>query len=543
MLSPRPATPFHSTSFLPIADQARAERVLGVERAVPVYTRHIAFAFRGRTYDVFAMALDIRQGTYAIPRGGIDIDRMLAKQAGVGVGDHLVVLGRSLHIVHVHSGGNSIFQTAFLNAADARALYGIDDLTSFFLVNVKHGADPAAVARRLDRALPRTATYTSEQFAHSFADRVNAGFLAVVGVLVGIGLVVGGAVIALTTYTATAEKAKEFGVLKAIGASGGFPLRDRAAPEPRRRRDRGDARHRSIRRGRESRQARRPRVHHGADAARRRRRLRSRPCDSRRRVVHPRASDRPHRPGGGIPPMTGLLLITTGLTKDFGSGTTSVRAVDHVDLAVGAGELALIMGPSGSGKTTLLSMVGGLLRPSEGQVTIAGVDLTTLTRRDLTQLRRDSIGFVFQTFNLLESLNALENVEIALNLAGIKGVAARERARRLLTDAGLEARLAFRAGDLSGGERQRVAIARSLANAPQLLLADEPTANLDSKHGREVMHLLRDLTAAGDRAAVSHDPRLEQIADRVLWLEDGRLKESPSVERPLARVDHGFLGV
>ena len=222
MLSPRPATPFHSTSFLPIADQARAERVLGVERAVPVYTRHIAFAFRGRTYDVFAMALDIRQGTYAIPRGGIDIDRMLAKQAGVGVGDHLVVLGRSLHIVHVHSGGNSIFQTAFLNAADARALYGIDDLTSFFLVNLKHGADPAAVARRLDRALPRTATYTSEQFAHSFADRVNAGFLAVVGVLVGIGLVVGGAVIALTTYTATAEKAKEFGVLKAIGASGGF---------------------------------------------------------------------------------------------------------------------------------------------------------------------------------------------------------------------------------------------------------------------------------------------------------------------------------
>ena len=200
--------------------------------------------------------------------------------------------------------------------------------------------------------------------------------------------------------------------------------------------------------------------------------------------------------------MTGPLLITTGLTKDFGSGTTSVRAVDHVDLAVGAGELALIMGPSGSGKTTLLSMDGGLLRPSEGQVTIAGVDLTTLTRRDLTQLRRDSIGFVFQTFNLLQSLNALENVEIALNLAGIKGVAARERARRLLTDAGLEARLAFRAGDLSGGERQRVAIARSLANAPQLLLADEPTANLDSKHGREVMHLLRDLTAAGDRAAV-----------------------------------------
>ena len=237
--------------------------------------------------------------------------------------------------------------------------------------------------------------------------------------------------------------------------------------------------------------------------------------------------------------MTAALLTTTALTKVYGSGPTQVCAVDHVDLAVRAGELALIMGPSGSGKTTLLSMVGGLLRPTEGRVTVAGADLTTLTRRELTELRRDSIGFVFQTFNLLESLNALENVEIALNLAGVKGALARERARRLLVDAGLEARLDFRARDLSGGERQRVAIARSLANAPKVLLADEPTANLDSKHGREVMRLLRDLTAGGDRAAVvvSHDRRLERIADRVLWLEDGRLKESPSVEHSLALLD------
>jgi putative ABC transport system permease protein len=128
-------------------------------------------------------------------------------------------------VVHIHSGGNSIFQTAFLNAADARALYGIDNLTSFFLVDLKPAADPALVARRLGRALPRTATYTSYQFAHNFADRVNAGFLAVVGVLVGIGLVVGGAVIALTTYTATVEKARDFGVLKAVGASGSFVYR------------------------------------------------------------------------------------------------------------------------------------------------------------------------------------------------------------------------------------------------------------------------------------------------------------------------------
>jgi ABC-type transport system, involved in lipoprotein release, permease component len=220
----QPATsdPFHSTSFLPLADGARASRVAGVRAAIPVYTRHIAFDVRGRTFDVFTMAVDVAHGAYAIPRGGIDIDRMLAQQAGLGVGDRFDVLGRTLRVVHVHSGGNSIFQTAFLNATDARALFGIDGLTSFFLLDLRPGADPRAVAGRVVRALPGTETHTGAQFARSFADRVNAGFLAVVGVLVGIGFVVGGAVIALTTYTATVEKAQEFGVLKAIGASGRF---------------------------------------------------------------------------------------------------------------------------------------------------------------------------------------------------------------------------------------------------------------------------------------------------------------------------------
>jgi ABC-type antimicrobial peptide transport system, ATPase component len=234
--------------------------------------------------------------------------------------------------------------------------------------------------------------------------------------------------------------------------------------------------------------------------------------------------------------MTATLLSTEALTKVYGSGRTIVRAVDHVDLSVDPGELVLVMGPSGSGKTTLLSMIGGLLRPTDGRIWIGGVELAALRRRELTQVRRESIGFVFQTFNLLESLNALENVEIALNIAGVKGADAQRRARKLLVDAGLEARLDFRVGELSGGERQRVAIARSLANEPQLLLADEPTANLDSKHGREVMQMLRDLTKHRNRAAVvvSHDPRLEVIADRVLWLEDGRITGSPPEEEPLA---------
>jgi putative ABC transport system ATP-binding protein len=219
------------------------------------------------------------------------------------------------------------------------------------------------------------------------------------------------------------------------------------------------------------------------------------------------------------------LLQVEELTKVFGSGRTLVRAVDNVSFQTHAGEITLIMGPSGSGKTTLLTMIGALLRPNAGRVLIAGLDVTALPQRELPRVRRQLVGFVFQTFNLLEAITARENVEVALNVAGVRGDEARRRARELLVDAGLEERLDFHTRDLSGGEKQRVCIARALANHPPLLLADEPTANLDSHHGREVMELLREL-AQKERAAVvvvSHDPRLHDIADRVLWLEDGRL--------------------
>jgi putative ABC transport system ATP-binding protein len=221
----------------------------------------------------------------------------------------------------------------------------------------------------------------------------------------------------------------------------------------------------------------------------------------------------------------GALLEVEHLTKTFGADRTLVRAVDGVSFTTDAGEITLIMGPSGSGKTTLLTMIGALLRPTSGIVRIAGVDVSALPRKELPRVRRQLVGFVFQTFNLLESLSACENVEVALNVAGMTGEAARARARALLTEAGLEERLDFHAHDLSGGEKQRVSIARALANHPPLLLAAEPTANLDPEHGREVMELLRDL-ARQERSAVvvvSHDPRLEAIADRVLRLEDGRI--------------------
>jgi putative ABC transport system ATP-binding protein len=230
------------------------------------------------------------------------------------------------------------------------------------------------------------------------------------------------------------------------------------------------------------------------------------------------------------------LLQVDDLTRVFGSGRTEVRAVDGVSFATEAGEITLVMGPSGSGKTTLLTMIGGLLRPSSGCVVIEGVEITALPSRELPRVRRESVGFVFQTFNLLESLTALENVEVALNVAGVKGPQARMRATDLLVAAGLETRLGFQARDLSGGEKQRVSIARALANRPALLLADEPTANLDSLHGGEVMDILRDLVKEDERAAVvvSHDARLQRIADRVLWLEDGRLRAvtAPEVAGP-----------
>jgi putative ABC transport system permease protein len=220
----QPATsdPYHSSSFVPAADGQLAAQVEGVGAVIPVYTRHIAFDRRGTTLDVFTMALDTKRGPYALQPGQIDIDRVLAGDAGVGVGDRLDLLGRPFRVVRVHSGGNSIFQTAFLSARDGRELVGVPGRVSFLLVGLKPGADAAAVSRRLHEALPGLEVHTSREFADSFAGRVNAGFLAVVGVLVGIGFVVGGAVIALTTYTATVERSREFGVLKAIGASGRF---------------------------------------------------------------------------------------------------------------------------------------------------------------------------------------------------------------------------------------------------------------------------------------------------------------------------------
>lgn len=220
-------------------------------------------------------------------------------------------------------------------------------------------------------------------------------------------------------------------------------------------------------------------------------------------------------------------IAVHGLTKTFGEGDLAVHAVRDIDLDIARGEVVLIMGPSGSGKTTLLLMLGAMLRPTAGSVTIGDTDLAAAPERRLPKLRASHLGFIFQDFNLLSALTARENVELACNLAGTVGRDAHQRATDLLARVGLDERLDFRPDQLSGGEKQRVAIARALANNPTLLLADEPTANLDSGHGREIGRLLRRLAEEDGRSIVivSHDDRLRQVADRILWLEDGTFRE------------------
>ncbi|HLF42992.1 MAG TPA: ATP-binding cassette domain-containing protein [Acidimicrobiia bacterium] len=225
--------------------------------------------------------------------------------------------------------------------------------------------------------------------------------------------------------------------------------------------------------------------------------------------------------------MTHTALTARQLDKTYGEGITEVHAVQAVDLEVQAGEVVLIMGPSGSGKTTLLSMLGAMLRPTSGQIVVEGNDITAISESRLPALRATTFGFVFQDFNLLGALTASENVEFALNLGGVTGHEAHRRAEELLIGLGLTDRLTFRPDKLSGGEKQRVAIARALANQPPVILADEPTANLDSKIGHEIARLLRRIATEEKRAVVivSHDTRLRDVADRVLWLEDGAFRD------------------
>lgn len=222
------------------------------------------------------------------------------------------------------------------------------------------------------------------------------------------------------------------------------------------------------------------------------------------------------------------VLEADGLHKTYTSGPHTVAALSDVSLDVDAGTMVVVKGRSGSGKTTLLNLLGGLDQPTRGIVRVSGRDLGTLDESDLAEVRRTSIGFVFQAFGLLPILSAVENVEVALRLIRVDPAERRERARHLLDLVGLADRARHRPDELSGGEQQRVAIARALANRPRLLLADEPTGQLDSITGKEITELIATLVRYESIAVViaTHDPAPLALADRVVELQDGHVVSS-----------------
>ena len=219
------------------------------------------------------------------------------------------------------------------------------------------------------------------------------------------------------------------------------------------------------------------------------------------------------------------IVETENLTRIYGSGEAQVNALDDVSIHVETGEFVAVMGPSGCGKSTLLHMLGGLDHPTGGMVKIDGKELSSLNDDDLTDLRREHIGFIFQSFNLIPTLTALDNTALPLVLGGMKPADAQVKAMEWLGKLEVADRSTHRPDELSGGQRQRVAIARSLVTDPKLILADEPTGNLDSKAAGEFADLLREIVDRWERSIllVTHDPRMSSYADRIIYMEDGRI--------------------
>ncbi len=219
------------------------------------------------------------------------------------------------------------------------------------------------------------------------------------------------------------------------------------------------------------------------------------------------------------------MVAVQGVSRTFGAGAAAVHAVQDVSFTVRPGELVALVGKSGSGKTTLLNLIGGLDRPDAGRVVVDGREVTSLDERGLVELRRDVVSFIFQTFGLVPVLSAAENVGVPLRLRKLPAAVREERVALLLDLVGLGAHTLQRPGELSGGQQQRVAIARALANSPRLLIADEPTGQLDTETGLAVMALLRAVVQAEGMTAIvsTHDPLMIDLADRVIRLADGRL--------------------
>ena len=237
-----------------------------------------------------------------------------------------------------------------------------------------------------------------------------------------------------------------------------------------------------------------------------------------------------------------VLIRACDLRRRYLMGREPVDALAGVDFEVRPGEFIALVGPSGSGKSTLLNLIGGLDRPTGGEIWVDGLELGKASDKRLVHYRRERVGFIFQSFNLLPTRTAVENVEVPLMLAGVGRRARRERALMLLERVGLGKRAGHKPNELSGGEQQRVAVARSLANDPMLVLADEPTGNLDSKTGAEILGLLEDVLRREGRALVlvTHDPGVAAHADRIIHLRDGAIQRIETVQKRQVEPEYAF---
>ena len=224
------------------------------------------------------------------------------------------------------------------------------------------------------------------------------------------------------------------------------------------------------------------------------------------------------------------VISTENLTKTYGTGSVKVQALKQVSVSINRGEYIAIIGPSGSGKSTFMNLIGCLDVPSDGRILIDNVDVSTLSETKLSKIRREKIGFIFQKYNLLPTLDALGNVELAMSFAGVNRKTRKERSKKLLNLVNLDHRLDHKPSEMSGGEQQRVAIARALANNPSIILADEPTGNVDTKGGENIMNILEDINKKGETIIiVTHDPTIARRAKRVLKIKDGIVEETNEI--------------
>ncbi len=220
------------------------------------------------------------------------------------------------------------------------------------------------------------------------------------------------------------------------------------------------------------------------------------------------------------------VIVTKSINKVYGTGTITVEALKDVNLVINKGDYISIIGPSGSGKSTLMNLIGCLDKPTSGQLFIDDIDVSTLKENQLAKIRREKIGFIFQKYNLIPTLNAIENVALVMGFAGVETKKRMSRAQDLLTKVGLSQRIDHKPSEMSGGEQQRVAIARALANNPSILLGDEPTGNVDTASGNTIMEILETINKNGDTVIiVTHDPMIAKRAKRMIRIQDGIVRE------------------